>query len=184
MDRSTHQVGSCGQQDHLDATNRQHTPLCSLFVAPLVMDTSNCVFPVAAEVLRLQKAAARNPDLKEVPPTKRGTNGLLVNDNARRIYKEFVVQMENGMATEQAQQECISIDDDDDESKPTNDGKKQLPSIANILVTLAPFNKTLWMLRIVMMIALMLYWMRIVRVRIFNTVYINSYQVQSKGHGI
>jgi hypothetical protein len=33
----------------------------SLLVAPLVMDTSNCDFPVTAEVLRLQKAAARNP---------------------------------------------------------------------------------------------------------------------------
>jgi hypothetical protein len=52
----------------------------ALFVAPVVMDTSNCEFPVAAEVLSLQKAAARNPDLKEVPPTKRGTHGLLVND--------------------------------------------------------------------------------------------------------
>jgi hypothetical protein len=44
------------------------------------MDSSNHDFPVAAEVLRLQKAAARNPDLKEVPPTKWGANGLLVND--------------------------------------------------------------------------------------------------------
>jgi Integrase zinc binding domain len=74
-------VGSCGHHDHPDATKRQHTPLWGLFVAPLVM--GNCDFPVAAEVLRLQKAAARNLDLKEVPPTKRGTNGLLVNDQGK-----------------------------------------------------------------------------------------------------
>jgi RNase H-like domain found in reverse transcriptase len=55
----------------------------ALFVVPLVMDTSNCDFPVAVEVLRLQKSAARNPDLKEIPPTKRGTNGLLVNDQLK-----------------------------------------------------------------------------------------------------
>jgi RNase H-like domain found in reverse transcriptase len=42
----------------------------ALFVAPLAMDTSNYNFPVAAEVLRLQKATAQNPDLKEVPPEK------------------------------------------------------------------------------------------------------------------
>jgi Integrase zinc binding domain/Integrase core domain len=47
------------------------------------MDTSNHDFPVAAEVIRLQKAAARNPDLKEVPPTKWGANGLLVNDQGK-----------------------------------------------------------------------------------------------------
>jgi Integrase zinc binding domain len=54
-------------------------------VAPLVMDTSNYDFPVATEVLRLQKAAARNPDLKEVPPTKRGAHGLLnlINDQGK-----------------------------------------------------------------------------------------------------
>jgi hypothetical protein len=52
----------------------------AMFVAPLVMDTSNYDFPVAAEVLRLQKAAARNPDHKEAPPTKMGTDGLLIND--------------------------------------------------------------------------------------------------------
>jgi Integrase zinc binding domain len=55
----------------------------ALFVAPLVMDTSNCDFPVAAEVLLLQKAAARIPGLKGVPPTKRGTNGLRVNDQGK-----------------------------------------------------------------------------------------------------
>jgi hypothetical protein len=47
----------------------------SLFVAPLAMDTSNCDFPAAAEVLRLQKAAARNPGIKEVVPTKRAPTG-------------------------------------------------------------------------------------------------------------
>jgi hypothetical protein len=45
-------------------------------------------------------------------------------DNAKRIYREFVVQMENGMATEQAQQECVIMDDDDDESKATNNGNE------------------------------------------------------------
>jgi RNase H-like domain found in reverse transcriptase len=55
----------------------------AMFVAPLAMDTSNHDLPVAAEVLRLQKAAARNPDLKEVPPTKGGSNGLLVNDQGK-----------------------------------------------------------------------------------------------------
>jgi hypothetical protein len=47
----------------------------ALFAAPLVLDTSDYDFPVAAEVLRLQNAAARNPDLKEVPPTKRDPTG-------------------------------------------------------------------------------------------------------------
>jgi hypothetical protein len=56
----------------------------ALFVAPLAMDTSNHDFPVAAEVLRLQKAAARNQDLNEVPPTKRGTNWLLSSTTTAR----------------------------------------------------------------------------------------------------
>jgi RNase H-like domain found in reverse transcriptase/Integrase zinc binding domain len=55
----------------------------ALFVSPLVMDTSNWDFPVASEVLRLQKAAGRNPDLKEVSTTKRGTHGLQVNDQGK-----------------------------------------------------------------------------------------------------
>jgi RNase H-like domain found in reverse transcriptase len=55
----------------------------SLFLAPLAADDSDNEFPVASEVLRLQKAAARNPDLKEVPPTKRGAHGLLVNDQGK-----------------------------------------------------------------------------------------------------
>jgi Integrase zinc binding domain len=83
MGRSTHQVGSCGHQDPLDATKRQHTLLWGAVRGSASMDTSNYNFPVAAEVLRLQKAAARNPDLKEGPPTKRGTNGLLVNDQGK-----------------------------------------------------------------------------------------------------
>jgi hypothetical protein len=37
----------------------------ALFVAPLVMDTSNYDIPVSTEVLHLQKAAALNPDLKK-----------------------------------------------------------------------------------------------------------------------
>jgi hypothetical protein len=52
----------------------------ALFVAQLVMDTSNYDFPMAAEVLRQQMAAAHNMDLKEVPPKKSGPNALLVND--------------------------------------------------------------------------------------------------------
>jgi Integrase zinc binding domain len=55
----------------------------ALFVAPLAMDTSNYNFPVAAEVLGMQKAAAHNPDLKEVPPKKRCANGLLVNEQGK-----------------------------------------------------------------------------------------------------
>jgi Integrase zinc binding domain len=47
------------------------------------MDTSNYNFPVPAEVLRMQKAAAHNPDLKEVPSKKRGANGLLVNEQGK-----------------------------------------------------------------------------------------------------
>jgi Integrase core domain/Integrase zinc binding domain len=58
------------------------------------MDTSNCDFPVATELLRLQKAAARNPDLKEVPPTKRGTNGLLVNDQGKIWIPTNAVSMQ------------------------------------------------------------------------------------------
>jgi archaellum component FlaG (FlaF/FlaG flagellin family) len=45
-------------------------------------------------------------------------------DEAKRIYKELVVQMENGMASEQAQQECIVIDYDDEESEATTDEKE------------------------------------------------------------
>jgi archaellum component FlaG (FlaF/FlaG flagellin family) len=45
-------------------------------------------------------------------------------DEAKRIYKEFVVQIENGMASEHAQQECIIIDDDDEESGATTDEKE------------------------------------------------------------
>jgi hypothetical protein len=55
----------------------------ALFMAPLAMDTSNCTFSVAAEVLRLQKAAANYPDLKEVSPKQRGANGLLVNEQGK-----------------------------------------------------------------------------------------------------
>jgi Integrase zinc binding domain/Integrase core domain len=58
------------------------------------MDTSNCDFPVAAEVLRLQKAAARNPNLKKVPPTKKGTNGLLVNDQGKIWIPTNAVSMQ------------------------------------------------------------------------------------------
>jgi transposase InsO family protein len=55
----------------------------ALFVAPLIMDTNNCDYPVAEEALRLQKDAARNLDLKDVPPTKNGSTGLLVNDQGK-----------------------------------------------------------------------------------------------------
>jgi hypothetical protein len=66
----------------------------ALFVAPLAMDTSNYNFPVAAEVLRLQKAASHNPDLKEVPPKKRGANGLLVNEQGNIWIPTNAVSMQ------------------------------------------------------------------------------------------
>jgi Integrase core domain/Integrase zinc binding domain len=66
----------------------------ALFVAPLAMDTSNHDFPVAAEVLRLQKAAARNKALKEVPPTKRGAHGLLVNNEGKIWIPTNAVSMQ------------------------------------------------------------------------------------------
>jgi hypothetical protein len=52
----------------------------SLFLAPFAADDSDNDFSVASEALRLQKAAARNLDLKEVPTTKSGAHGSLVND--------------------------------------------------------------------------------------------------------
>jgi hypothetical protein len=55
----------------------------ALFVAPIAMDTSNYNFPVAAEVLRLKMAAGHSPYLNEVPPKKRGANGLLVNEQGK-----------------------------------------------------------------------------------------------------
>lgn len=66
----------------------------ALFVAPLAMDTSNHDFPVAAEVLRLQKAAARNKALKEVPPTKKGAHGLLVNNEGKIWIPTNAVSMQ------------------------------------------------------------------------------------------
>jgi hypothetical protein len=58
------------------------------------MDTSNHDFPVAAEVLRLQKVTVRNPDLKEVPPTKRGANWLLINDQGKIWIPTSAVSMQ------------------------------------------------------------------------------------------
>jgi hypothetical protein len=58
------------------------------------MDTSNHDFPVAAEVLRLQKAASRNPDLKELPPTKKCANGLLINDQGKIWIPANAVSMQ------------------------------------------------------------------------------------------
>jgi hypothetical protein len=58
------------------------------------MDTSNYNFPVAADVQRLQKAAAHNPDLKEVPPKKRGSNGLLVNEQGKIWINTNAVSMQ------------------------------------------------------------------------------------------
>jgi hypothetical protein len=66
----------------------------ALFVAPLAMDTSNYNFPVAAEVLRLQKAAAHNPDLNKVPPKKRVANGLLVNEQSKIWIPTNAVSMQ------------------------------------------------------------------------------------------
>jgi hypothetical protein len=56
----------------------------SSFAAHNTMDTSNYNFPVAAEVLRLQKAAAHKMYLKKVSPKKRGANGLPVNEQGAR----------------------------------------------------------------------------------------------------
>jgi hypothetical protein len=58
------------------------------------MDTSDCDLPVAAEVQRLQKAAACDPDLKEVPPTKWGTSRLLVNDQGNIYIPTNAVSMQ------------------------------------------------------------------------------------------
>jgi RNase H-like domain found in reverse transcriptase len=55
----------------------------SHFLAPLAADDSDNEFPVALELLRLQKAAAHNPDLKKIPPMKRGAHTLLVNDQGK-----------------------------------------------------------------------------------------------------
>jgi hypothetical protein len=66
----------------------------ALIVAPLATDSSNYTFPVAAEVLRLQKAAAHNPDLKEVPPKKRGANGLKVNKQCKVWIPTNAVSMQ------------------------------------------------------------------------------------------
>jgi hypothetical protein len=49
---------------------------------------------VAAEVLRLQKATAHNPDLKEFPPKKRGANGLLVNEQGKIWIPTNAVSMQ------------------------------------------------------------------------------------------
>jgi hypothetical protein len=93
MNRPTNEVGCRGHQNYLNAAQRQKLRYGALFVAPLAMDTSNHDFPVAAEVLRLQKAAASNPDLKEVPPTKRDANGLLVNDQGKIWIPSNAVSM-------------------------------------------------------------------------------------------
>jgi hypothetical protein len=58
------------------------------------MDTSNFNFPVAAEVLRLQKSAAHNTDLKEGSPKKRGANGLLVNQQGKIWIHTNAVSMQ------------------------------------------------------------------------------------------
>jgi hypothetical protein len=92
--------------------------------------------------------------------------------------------MENGMATEHVQQECITIDDDDGESKATIDGKEATAFYTehasdysaleqNVMDATDSYDDSIDALLDV-----------IFRVRIFNTVYINSYQVQSKEHGI
>jgi hypothetical protein len=67
---------------------------CSWHHLPLAADDSDNEFPVATEVIRLQKAAARNPGLKEVPPTKRGGHGLLVNDQGKIWIPTNAVSMQ------------------------------------------------------------------------------------------
>jgi hypothetical protein len=83
MDRITSRWGAAVTRT--TSTPRKDSTLHygALFVAPLAMDASNYNFPVAAEILRLQKAAAYNSDLKEVPLKKRGANGLLVNEQGK-----------------------------------------------------------------------------------------------------
>jgi Integrase zinc binding domain len=66
----------------------------ALFVAPLDMDTNNYNFPMAAEILRLQKAAAHNPDLNVVPSKKRGANGPLVNEQGKIWIPTNAVSMQ------------------------------------------------------------------------------------------
>jgi hypothetical protein len=66
----------------------------SLFMAPLAADDSDNEFPVASGVLRRQKAAARNTDLKEVPPTIRSARGLLVNDQGKIWIPTKAVSMQ------------------------------------------------------------------------------------------
>jgi hypothetical protein len=48
-------------------------------------------------------------------------------DDAKRIFKEFAVQVEDGIVNEQSQQECIVIDDDsdDDDDKNTASDEKE-----------------------------------------------------------
>jgi Integrase zinc binding domain len=58
------------------------------------MDTSNYNFPVAAEVLRLQKAAAHNPNLKKIPPKRKSANGLLVNKQGKIWIPTNAVSMQ------------------------------------------------------------------------------------------
>jgi hypothetical protein len=58
------------------------------------MDTSNYNFPVAAEVLRLQKAAAHSQDIKEVAPKNRFANGLLVNEQSKIWIPTNAVSMQ------------------------------------------------------------------------------------------
>jgi Integrase zinc binding domain len=66
----------------------------ALFLAPLAADDSDSGFPVASEVLRLQRAPACNSVLKEVPPTKRGAHGLLVNDQGNIWISTNAVSMQ------------------------------------------------------------------------------------------
>jgi Integrase zinc binding domain len=94
MDRPTNEVGCAVTKTTSKPRKDSTLRYGALFVAPLAMDTSKHDFPVAAEILRLQKAAAQNPDLKEVPPTKRGANGLLVNDQGKIWIPTNAVSMQ------------------------------------------------------------------------------------------
>jgi hypothetical protein len=68
-------------------------------------------------------ARPNNTDLQSAAMQKLRDNP----DDAKHIFKEFVVQMEDGIVNEQSQQECIVIDDgtsDDDDGTPASDEKE------------------------------------------------------------
>jgi hypothetical protein len=66
---------------------------------------------------------SNNTDLQSTATQKLRDNP----NDAKRIFKEFFVQMKDGFVNEQSQQECIVIDDDtsdDDDATPASDEKE------------------------------------------------------------